>query len=366
MRVLIAVICINFFLISQLAHTMDRLDLTAAEQNICCSCRKEHAQTLKRCSGCKTATYCNEQCQKAHWSVHKKLCRHLANITGTGNDSQDITVPFSDDQVWRESFEIYAQAKGELKGLGLTGLEEDGYFDRLATQRTIAAARLCATLQYLKEHSLPEAKALLMPAIGFLSPLELKAFKECFHNPQIYGFDSDAVMVKAMHKANPSIAQHILAADGKKDDTWKRFQNLNIDTIFILHPNSNVDLFRGTTKLSWPVLPASAQFFPDTSIVVITKSKAEQHGVYQEMLKLNFQNINIIDNNERAFPCMSCADKLFCPINTFSQNPVARSDDQVTDLIAIKNNNPEDVRNYLLDKGEQRYHYIIIAKTPKQ
>ena len=367
MRLCISVVYINFILLSQLAHTMDGQDLKAAEQNMCCSCLKEHAQRPKHCSGCKTITYCDQQCQKAHWSEHKKLCRHLADITDTKSEMPDITTLFSDDQVWHESFEVYAQAKNELSGLNLTRLEQDGYFDRLATKRAIAPACLYATLHYLKEHGLPQVNALLMPAIGFLSPLELKAIQECYHNPQIHGFDNNATMVKATRRANPAAAQHFVVADGFKVDTWKRFQNLNIDTIFILHPDSHkANLLSDTARLSWPVLPASAQYFPDTSIVVVTKSKAEQSGVYQEMLKLKFQNIEVINNTERSFPCMSCPDKLFTPINNFSLNPVLPGGYMVSDLIAIKNNNPDDVKNYLMDQGERRYHYIVTAKTPKQ
>ena len=30
-----------------------------------------------KCGGCAVVRYCGEQCQKAHWSVHKARCREL-------------------------------------------------------------------------------------------------------------------------------------------------------------------------------------------------------------------------------------------------------------------------------------------------
>ena len=36
-----------------------------------CSARK---RKMKRCSGCHWASYCNEECQRANWRVHKETC----------------------------------------------------------------------------------------------------------------------------------------------------------------------------------------------------------------------------------------------------------------------------------------------------
>ena len=39
---------------------------------ICTSCAKISKVPLKRCSSCKMARYCNEDCQKTDWATHKK------------------------------------------------------------------------------------------------------------------------------------------------------------------------------------------------------------------------------------------------------------------------------------------------------
>ena len=39
----------------------------------CLFCLKEVESDLK-CSRCRTARYCNKECQKKHWGVHKNLC----------------------------------------------------------------------------------------------------------------------------------------------------------------------------------------------------------------------------------------------------------------------------------------------------
>ncbi|KAI0699492.1 hypothetical protein C8T65DRAFT_812518 [Cerioporus squamosus] len=45
----------------------------------CSKCGKVPADGLKKCSGCHGATgvYCSPECQKAHWKVHKPMCRPI-------------------------------------------------------------------------------------------------------------------------------------------------------------------------------------------------------------------------------------------------------------------------------------------------
>lgn len=44
---------------------------------LCDYCQKDGA--LARCSKCKCAYYCNVDCQKKHWKLHKTDCQHLQN-----------------------------------------------------------------------------------------------------------------------------------------------------------------------------------------------------------------------------------------------------------------------------------------------
>ncbi|XP_061181464.1 ankyrin repeat and MYND domain-containing protein 2-like isoform X1 [Saccostrea echinata] len=46
------------------------------QDDICSTCGSLRAQ--KKCSACKMVCYCNQLCQKLHWSTHKKFCKKLA------------------------------------------------------------------------------------------------------------------------------------------------------------------------------------------------------------------------------------------------------------------------------------------------
>ena len=37
---------------------------------------------LKNCSACRTVAYCNSECQKLHWKIHKKACRKGSKVAG--------------------------------------------------------------------------------------------------------------------------------------------------------------------------------------------------------------------------------------------------------------------------------------------
>ncbi|VDB87424.1 unnamed protein product [Peniophora sp. CBMAI 1063] len=51
------------------------------EEKACARCRKPgNEQTrLKKCASCHAVFYCSSDCQKAHWKVHKKICKTLSS-----------------------------------------------------------------------------------------------------------------------------------------------------------------------------------------------------------------------------------------------------------------------------------------------
>ena len=51
-----------------------KINSNSVELYRCTNCRNPSA-TLRKCSGCAKAKYCDADCQKAHWSKHKKVCK---------------------------------------------------------------------------------------------------------------------------------------------------------------------------------------------------------------------------------------------------------------------------------------------------
>ena len=48
---------------------------------VCAHCLKKGRQTeLRRCTGCKSFSYCNEVCQISDWPSHKQLCKSIQSL----------------------------------------------------------------------------------------------------------------------------------------------------------------------------------------------------------------------------------------------------------------------------------------------
>ena len=45
----------------------------------CENCSSVIEDRILVCSGCKKVAYCNRQCQKKNWKMHKKSCSHKVN-----------------------------------------------------------------------------------------------------------------------------------------------------------------------------------------------------------------------------------------------------------------------------------------------
>lgn len=54
---------------------------------VCSTCGEE--KPAKKCSKCKVAQYCDRNCQRLHWPVHKKVCSTLSQ--GLTNEVQTVT-----------------------------------------------------------------------------------------------------------------------------------------------------------------------------------------------------------------------------------------------------------------------------------
>lgn len=59
------------WIISEVTNDQRGLD----NSNCCATCGEPSAE--KKCSGCKSAYYCNMECQKLHWFTHKTICPDL-------------------------------------------------------------------------------------------------------------------------------------------------------------------------------------------------------------------------------------------------------------------------------------------------
>lgn len=60
-------------LMKALPHvTCDEASVISNIRKICAVCDRHAA---KRCSRCQAVVYCSQDCQEAHWNIHKKHCR---------------------------------------------------------------------------------------------------------------------------------------------------------------------------------------------------------------------------------------------------------------------------------------------------
>lgn len=75
--------------------------------SFCASCSKQDAKQI--CSRCKCTYYCNIDCQRSNWKIHKKICKTLANKNNQQNNND------KDD----DKKEIFRIEKIEEKGYGM-------------------------------------------------------------------------------------------------------------------------------------------------------------------------------------------------------------------------------------------------------
>jgi hypothetical protein len=57
---------------------MNDLTIVDVAAQCCANCGVAGGVSLKSCKACMQARYCNAECQKNHWSKHKKECKQRA------------------------------------------------------------------------------------------------------------------------------------------------------------------------------------------------------------------------------------------------------------------------------------------------
>lgn len=55
--------------------------------SLCSSCGEEKPD--KKCSKCKEVQYCDRECQRLHWFMHKKVCARPSSISAQGGPMKD-------------------------------------------------------------------------------------------------------------------------------------------------------------------------------------------------------------------------------------------------------------------------------------
>ena len=59
-------------------HSSISVDKCYDSESVCTRCLKKGSLTaLRRCTGCKSSSYCSKDCQRLDWPSHKQLCKSI-------------------------------------------------------------------------------------------------------------------------------------------------------------------------------------------------------------------------------------------------------------------------------------------------
>ena len=62
-------------------HSSSFLENCEVSDIVCAHCLKKGRQTeLRRCTGCKSFSYCNKVCQISDWPSHRQLCKSIQSL----------------------------------------------------------------------------------------------------------------------------------------------------------------------------------------------------------------------------------------------------------------------------------------------
>ncbi|XP_051503013.1 histone-lysine N-methyltransferase SMYD3 isoform X1 [Myxocyprinus asiaticus] len=111
----------------------------------CQQCLKR-GESLLRCSQCKTARYCNMQCQKQAWPEHKKECKYLKRL-------QPRIPTDSVRLVARIIFKLLSQSESDKDEMYSIS-EHQSHLADMSEEKKEGLVHLCSTLQvYLGEEN---------------------------------------------------------------------------------------------------------------------------------------------------------------------------------------------------------------------
>ena len=83
---------------------------------LCAGCGKLLKETVVlQCKGCKAAKYCDQKCQKGHWSEHKVLCSAIQQLS-CPNSAKISTIDSNSGH-----FKTHLTFKQHAKVVGLLG-----------------------------------------------------------------------------------------------------------------------------------------------------------------------------------------------------------------------------------------------------
>lgn len=320
----------------------------------------------KKCGSCKRAFYCSKACQESAWHKHKIWCKHHERLQQQPPvlTEQDWSAPLTGQQIRAEAFKVFSESYKATFGLFATLYTKDTFYDQIASMHKVSAALLYQTLaQVVVENMNAPVKRILLPGIGYLSPLERQAIIKAFNAEEIYGFDIDAAVVDSTVKANPMLDSYVRVADGMVDATWEAYADKNIDLVLFIHPvfcrieNSKKEF----NELGQQMLQSVARFLPDSAIVMLNKNRSEVDAIVPAMQELGFDRPCIVDNYERAFPCYSYSLSIVTTMELRNLQEL----DIAGELTALVNRFPAFIEALRL-KGEYRYRFVVIKnnRTP--
>jgi hypothetical protein len=78
-------------------------DFTSQPLNNCGASSCEGADVKQRCGKCRMQSYCNRDCQRAHWKQHKKICSNLTAIAGNKNTALEERPATSRDYIYLQA-----------------------------------------------------------------------------------------------------------------------------------------------------------------------------------------------------------------------------------------------------------------------